>query len=440
MARFQKASLIVIALVVTGAFLVTGFQAAEAVGEIAEDAYGPLKLFTRALAEVQAKYVEDVDMTQLVYGAINGMLQKLDPHSSFMEPDFFKELTVDTSGRFGGLGIEISSKDGFIAVISPIDGTPASDAGILAGDVIVKIEGESTKGMALTDAVKVLRGAPGSDVTITIWREGFSEAKDFTLTRAVIEVKAVKSRPLEPGYGYVKISTFNAKAGRELDKALDALESSPDGLNGLVLDLRNNPGGLLDQAMKVADQFLESGLIVYTQGRIATQNIRLSAQKAGTHPNYPMVVLVNGGSASASEIVAGALQDQKRAIIVGERTFGKGSVQTVLPLYDGSGMRLTTAKYFTPNGRDIQAKGIQPDLEVAGTVWAGMDKDRVNFYRERDLKNRLPNRDEGDTVPPAVDGANPEDEKDKKDETRDIPLETALSLLKSWEVFSSVAK
>ena len=439
---------LILAIVIVGLALLVGatLRTAEAIEDLSSDAYSSLKLFSRALAVIESKYVEEVEMKKLVYGAIHGMLQTLDPHSAFLEPDFFKELTVDTTGQFGGLGIEISIKDGYIAVIAPIDGTPAAEAGIQAGDLIVKIEGKTTKGMNLMDAVKLLRGEPGSKVTISVWRKGLVKPDPVTITRAVIKVESVKHHALEPGYGYIKLSQFNANTARNLEKSLRTLAADPAGLQGLVLDLRNNPGGLLDQAGKVADKFISSGLIVYTKGRIPTQDLRLSASKAGTHPNFPMVVIINSGSASASEIVAGALQDHKRAIIVGKPSFGKGSVQTILRLDDGSGIKLTTSKYFTPNGRDIQAKGIEPDFMVSGTVWDGMDPNKVEFYKERekDLQNRLKNDDEMEAPPEIMPDEEqimvPDEDGKKMDKIKDQQLDLALSLLKSWGVFKNVAQ
>lgn len=445
--KTRKTLMIIASILCVACLLGVGLKSAEAVGEMTADAYGPLKLFTRALAIIESKYVEEVDITKLIYGAINGMLLTLDPHSGFLEPDYFKELTVDTAGQFGGLGIEISLKDGYIAVVSPIDDTPAAKAGIQPNDLIIKIEEKSTKDMKLLDAVKLLRGEPDTDITVTIWREGVQKPFDVTLTRAIIKVEAVKSHMEESSIGYAKVTQFNANSGRNLNKALDKLEKTEGGIKGLVLDLRNNPGGLLDQAQVVSDLFIDSGIIVYTKGRIPTQDIRLTAHKSGTHPNYPMVVLVNGGSASASEIVAGALQDHKRAIVVGTQTFGKASVQTVLRLDDGSGMRLTTAKYYTPNGRDIQAKGITPDFVVPGNIWSGVDPEKVKFYRERDLKNRLRNEDEsGDDsesddyeVPENEEFMPPSEEKENQ-ENRDLQMDYALSILKAWDVFKAMAQ
>ena len=315
------------------------------------------------------RYVEDVDMTTLIYGAIEGMLEKLDPHSSFLTPEYFAEMNIETQGSFGGLGIEITNKDDYIHIISPIEDTPAWDAGLRAGDYIVRIEDQSTKGMELMEAVKLLRGEAGSDVTISIMREGFSSPLDVTITRAIIEIKAVKSKMLEPGFGYVKLNQFNQNVHRELNAALDDLEKQAGGtLQGLVLDLRNNPGGLLDQAVKVSDEFISEGLIVYTRGRSTSQNLEERAQRRGTRDGYPIVCLVNGGSASASEIVAGALQDHRRAIILGTQTFGKGSVNHFHRLADGSAIYITGARWYTPNGNLIEGQGITPDEVVEITA------------------------------------------------------------------------
>lgn len=418
------------------------YKTADALEGVSDDAYTYLKLFTRVLTIIESKYVEPVNMKTLVYGAINGMLQGLDPHSAFLDPDYFNQLRTDTSGAFGGLGIEISTKDGFIAVISPIDDTPASKAGIKSGDLIVKIEDKSTKDMSLMEAVKLMRGTPGSEITISIWRKGMTTPKPIKIIRAIIEIVSVKHRVLEPGFGYAKVSMFNQNTSKMLNKALNSLEGMEGGMKGLVLDLRNNPGGLLDEAQYVTNLFLDSGLIVYTQGRIPSQDMRLMATKAKTHPNIPMVVLINGGSASASEIVAGALQDHQRAVIVGAQSFGKGSVQTIMTLEDGSGIKLTTSKYFTPKGRDIQARGITPDFFVPEDAWAGMDKIHRDFFKERreaDLDHRLPNVNENNDgenndvfTPPDANGNG------NGDEERDLQLEYAVSLLKSWGVFKAV--
>jgi carboxyl-terminal processing protease len=328
-----------------------------------DEAYEKLKVFTEVLTLIQANYVEEVHSKDLVYGAIRGMLDALDPHSSFMPPEMYREMQVETQGSFGGLGIEITVRDRILIVVAPIEGTPADRAGILAGDRILKINGELTKEMTLFEAVRKLRGPRGSRVTISIVREGFTEPKDFAITRETIEVHSVRSFDLGEKIGYIRMASFQERTARELEKTLEEFQTS--GVRALVLDLRNNPGGLLSQAVQAADLFLQKGqLIVYTEGRARNQDLRFSAEHTKALPQVPMVVLVNGGSASASEIVAGALQDHRRAVILGTPTFGKGSVQTVIPLNDGSGLRLTTAKYFTPRGQTIHGKGITPDIVV----------------------------------------------------------------------------
>ena len=327
------------------------------------DSFEDLKVFTEVLSYVEANYVEEVEPEKLMQGAIRGMLRTLDPHSSFMPRDMYQEMRVETEGEFGGLGIEITIRDELLTVVSPIEGTPAFRAGIQAGDKIVAVEGESTKDMSLIDAVKRLRGRVNTSVTIGVMREGFTEPKEFTLTRAIIHIKSVRSKLLPDSIGYIKLRSFHKNTAEELDDAL--LDFDERHISALVLDLRNNPGGLLEQAIAVTDAFIEGGqLIVYTKGRLANQNMKGYSKTEGSHPNVPLVILVNGGSASASEIVAGALQDLKRATIIGTKTFGKGSVQTIIPLSDGSGLRLTTAKYYTPNGRMIHEKGIVPDIVV----------------------------------------------------------------------------
>ncbi len=350
--------------------------------------YQELQLFTDVLTIVQRSYVEEVSIKDLVYGAIEGMLASLDPHSGFMSPEIYKEMKVDTRGEFGGLGIEISQRDGVLTIVSPIEDTPASRAGLQSGDHILKIEDEYTKDMEIMEAVQLMRGAPGTKITITIMRPDFEKPQAFTLEREVIKVQSVKSKTLESGFGYVRLAQFQERSGDDLAKALEQLRQENGGsLQGLVLDLRNNPGGLLDQAVEVADTFLAQGLIVYTQGREADAQMEFSAVQRGTEPDYPMVVLINGGSASASEIVAGALQDHGRAVIMGVQSFGKGSVQTIIPLSDDSGLRLTTAKYYTPNGTSIQARGIVPDIEVQQSEIKEVQE--FDHFREKDLKNHF---------------------------------------------------
>jgi carboxyl-terminal processing protease len=328
-----------------------------------EDSYERLKVFTEVLSLIQANYVDETKPRDLIYGGIKGMLETLDPHSSFMPPDIFKEMQVETQGSFGGLGIEITVKDRQLTVVAPIEGTPADRAGLHPGDRIVKIDGKLTKDMTLMEAVKNLRGPRGTSVTLTILREESPGPFELTLVREIIDVKSVKSKDLGDGIAYIRVSSFQERTGKDLLKAIEQL--GQNGMSAMVLDLRNNPGGLLNQAVHVTDLFLDKGqLIVYTEGRIKNQDLRFSAEHGAQIPKVPIVVLVNGGSASASEIVAGALQDWKRAVVLGTKTFGKGSVQTVIPLSDGSGLRLTTAKYFTPKGRSIHGAGLLPDIVV----------------------------------------------------------------------------
>jgi carboxyl-terminal processing protease len=327
--------------------------------------YENLKLFTEVLDIVERQYVDEVPPKDLIYSAIKGTLRGLDPHSSFLDPEMYKEMQVETSGSFGGLGIEITLKDDILTVVAPIEGTPAHRAGVHPGDRIVKIEGLTTKDMQLTDAVKRMRGKPGSKITISIVREGWTEPKDFVITREQIRVQSVKNQELEPGIEYIRLRQFQEQTASDLDGALEKYSKDGSRINGLILDLRNNPGGLLTSSVEVTEKFIDSGrLVVYTEGRVRNQNMRFQANAKRVYTDFPMVVLVNQGSASASEIVAGALQDWGRAVVLGTQTFGKGSVQTIIPLSDGSGLRLTTAKYFTPKGRSIHGKGITPDIVV----------------------------------------------------------------------------
>ncbi|MGQ9499607.1 MAG: S41 family peptidase [Dissulfurimicrobium sp.] len=409
--------------------------------------YEQLKLFATVFDLVQRNYVEDVNPQKLIYGAIQGMLTSLDPHSSFLTPDEYKELQVETKGVFSGIGIEISMKDHIITVVSPIEGTPADKAGLKANDKIVKIGDKSTKDMTLLEAVKLLRGEKGTQVKITIFREGWTQTKDFILTRDVIPIKSVRSQRLEDGYGYVRISNFQTNTASDFEKALSELEGK-NGLKGLVLDLRNDPGGLLDQAVSVSNEFIDSGLIVYTDGRMADQKMRFYARAKKHIRKYPIVVLVNEGTASASEIVAGALQDHKRAIIMGVQTFGKGSVQTIIPMDDGSAIRLTTARYYTPNGRSIQAKGITPDIIVPYMPPVKVDEkgdSSSHFLKEQDLdghlrgENEITDKAKKDIKRPQID----EQEKDHKlleSKPLDNQVEEALRILKAWSIFSQLSE
>lgn len=413
--------------------------------------YESIELFTDVMAIIKKSYVEEVDTKKLIYGAINGMLTSLDPHSSFMTPDTYKEMKIDTKGAFGGLGIEISIKDGVLTVISPIEDTPAFKAGIKPGDQILKIDDKFTKDLNINDAVKRMRGPRGAKVTLTIMREGFDKPKEFPLMRDIIQVKSVRSSLMDGGYGYVRIAQFQEKTDDDLGKALKALKEQNKGeLKGLVLDMRNDPGGLLDQAVRVADHFVPDGqMIVYTEGREKDSKMQFTAKKGGKAPAYPIVVLINGGSASASEIVAGALQDHKRAIVMGTQSFGKGSVQTIIPLSDDSGLRLTTARYFTPKGRSIQAKGITPDIVVERVE---LPKDSANkkdgmHLREKDLENHFESEGKSGATGDVKDVKKEEKKDEKKDERvqkleenlkNDYQAMRALDLLKGWELIKSM--
>lgn len=405
-----------------------------------DEVYRNMEVFAEVLRQIEEHYVEPQDSKELIYGAIKGMVERLDPHSTFMTRQEHDDLMIETKGSFSGVGIEITTRDGFITVVSPIEGTPAYRAGIKAGDRIIKIDSESTKDMTLPEAVKRIRGPQGSEIKLTIGRDGLAEPVDFKITRAVIPLRSVRHHQLHPKIGYVRVSNFQSKTEHDLRAALRELEG--DGpMEGLILDLRNNPGGLLDQAIKVSDLFLDEGLIVSTKGRDPGQSMEVFATRGAQPGTYPMVVMVNEGSASASEIVAGALQDNNRALVLGTKTFGKGSVQTILPLSDGSGLRLTTARYYTPGGRSIQLKGILPDIELAFTPPGEDDEIQAPRYlREEDLKGRM---DDGETVDKDVkegklDDDGMVDERAEELLARDNQLRHALQLLQSWNVFSKM--
>jgi carboxyl-terminal processing protease len=426
------------------------------------DQYQELQTFANVLAIVQKNYVEPVSTKRLIDGAITGMLASLDPHSAYLTPELYRDLEVETRGSFGGLGIEITIRNGILTVVSPIEDTPAYKAGIKAGDQIIKINNAFTKDMTLTDAVKRMRGPKGSKIELTIHRDGVPDLFTVSLERAVIKIKSVKAKKLPGGYDYIRISTFQESTDNGVEKALDDFEKeNHDHIKGLVLDLRDNPGGLLNQAVKVSDDFLDGGLIVYTQGRLENQQQKFFSHKKKEFDDYPMVVLVNGGSASASEIVAGALQDQRRAVVVGTQTFGKGSVQTILPLDDHSALRLTTARYFTPNGRSIQAVGITPDVDVeppkptlAALEIPGAQVDENPEIHERDLPHHFrngqqvpvsPNNDKSSAAPAPQSNASPaatkpsakagKAEKGDKAKEKDVQLERAIEILKHWNTF-----
>jgi carboxyl-terminal processing protease len=392
--------------------------------------YQDLQLFTDVLSIVRKSYVEEVPMKDLVHGAINGMLAALDPHSSFMPPDIYREMQVDTRGEFGGLGIEITIRDGILTIVSPIEDTPAFRTGLQAGDQILKIEDRFTKDLTIMDAVKLMRGPKGTKITITIMRDVFEKPREFTLVREIIKVRSIREKTLEDGFGYVRIAQFQERTGDDLVAALKRLRAENNGqLNGLILDMRNNPGGLLDQAVKVADHFLDEGLIVYTEGREEGSRMQFAAHRKDTEPAYPMVVLINGGSASASEIVAGALQDHERAIVMGTHSFGKGSVQTVIPLGDASGLRLTTARYYTPKGTSIQATGILPDIVVNQIEFK--EAEESGLFREKDLRNHFEGReDQNKKIPERPAQRFTLDEAAQSD----YQLMRALDLLKGWKI------
>jgi C-terminal peptidase (prc) len=390
--------------------------------------YENLRLFTEVLSIVQSQYVDEVPPKDIIYNAIKGTLRGLDPHSSFLDPEMYREMQVETSGSFGGLGIEITLRDDILTVVAPIEGTPAYRAGIQPGDRIVKIEGISTKDMQLTDAVKRMRGKPGSRITISVVREGWTEPKDFDIIREQIRVQSVKSQQLEPGIEYIRLRQFQEQTAQDMEAALEKFSKSGK-FQGLVLDLRNNPGGLLTSAVEVSEKFLDPGkLVVYTEGRVRAQNMRFQANSRRVFTDFPIVVLVNQGSASASEIVAGALQDWGRGIVLGTQSFGKGSVQTIIPLSDGSGLRLTTAKYYTPKGRSIHGKGITPDIIVEGpktTAVAAQPEGAAPAPAPAPTPTPTPAPKSG---PPSVE-TKPADEL-----KRDPQLQRALDLLKAMRI------
>ena len=394
-----------------------------------------LRTFTEVFAKIKSDYVEPIEDKALLENAIRGMLSGLDPHSSYLIPDDYQELQAGTSGEFGGLGIEVGLEDGFVKVIAPIDDTPAQRAGVEAGDLVIRLDDTPVKGMSLAEAVKVMRGPPGTDIVLTIVREGVDRPLRITITRDVIRVTSVRSRALEPGYGYIRISQFQLRTGESLREAVDELreEAGDDGLKGLVLDLRNNPGGVLNAAVSVSDAFLEEGIIVYTEGRMDDAKLTFSAKGSDILDGTPLVVLVNAGSASASEIVAGALQDHRRAVIMGEKTFGKGSVQTILPLGNGSALKLTTARYYTPSGISIQARGIVPDIALDRVRVSQVDVGQG--VKEADLARHLDSEDDGDDFKAAQQSQ--QDASEVPLAQRDYALFEALNLLKGLNILNS---
>lgn len=416
---------------------------AEISQEQREDTYRQLEVFANILSIIQENYLEEIDANTTIEGAITGMLLSLDPHSSYLTADDFDELQEETRGNFSGVGIEITIQEGLLTIISPIEGTPADIAGLQANDLIVKINGKATKSMPSMEAVKLLRGPKNSEVILSIYREGWEQLKEFTIIRDIIPLQSVHGLFLEPGFAYIRITNFQSKTTEDLRETLESLREETK-IKGLVLDLRNNPGGLLEQAISVSDVFLEEGLVVYTKGRIPEQNMTFQAHANNGKNNYPLIILVNEGSASASEIVAGAIQDHKRGVIIGNTTFGKGSVQTILPLPGGSGLRLTTARYYTPNGRSIQATGIIPDVEVPFIPFVEQKVKKhplPSYMREADLKNHILNNEEetllsenekkGIELKPKTKKRNIKERLQK-----DNQLRSALNILKSLNLYT----
>jgi carboxyl-terminal processing protease len=392
-----------------------------------------LEKFTDCLGIIEKTYVEDVPPEKLIEGAIRGMVSVLDPHSAYLTKEGYKEMQISTTGSFGGLGIEVGIRDNVLTVISPIEGKPAFNAGILPGDKIIKIDGKTTLEMGLEDAVNLLRGPKGTSVRLTIQREKRDGPFDLSITRAIIHIESVKSEVLESGYGYIKVRNFQVDTADDIRGALE--EMGP--LKGLIMDLRYNPGGLLDQAVEVSDIFLGQGLIVYTDGRRPEEKTEYRARGEDTFGDFPMVVLINGGSASAAEIVAGALQDNKRAVVVGVKSFGKASVQTIRPLNDGSALKLTVARYYTPSGRSIQATGIEPDIRVGQKLAEAEDVKSQTFIREKDLKDHLAPKDKSSPGDEESDAKEAPQSKLLQD---DFQLKYSLDLLKTWQVFHWVKK
>lgn len=436
---FKNKKLVLIslmALLIGGLFFLNG--SSRDVEADTSEVYKNIEVFTEVLRQIEKNYVEPQDPQTLIYGAIKGMVQSLDPHSSFMTKEEHQELLIETKGSFSGVGIEITVRDDILTVVSPIEGTPAFEAGVKAGDKIIKIDDKPTNDMTLMDAVKTIRGPKGTSVKLTISRKGVDKPLEFAITRDVIPLKSVRNYLLTPDIAYVRISNFQTDTDQDLSSALEEIENGRH-LKGLILDLRNNPGGLLSQAIKVSDLFLDSGLIVTTKGRNPSQNMEVSAHQNKKPRNYPIIVLANGGSASASEIVAGALQDNKRALVLGTRTFGKGSVQTILPLSDGSGLRLTTAKYYTPSGRSIQSSGINPDINLEFVPSTEKeDKDKPRFIREEDLKGHMPvEKPEEKEIKEKGEDA----EKERMVKMlleKDNQVRHALELLQTWNIFSNI--
>ncbi len=426
-----------LAMIFFGSFMLLGLSNDSNVNAKDKNIYKDIKTFNEVLDMIRKNFVDEVDTADLMQGAINGMMKSLDPHSAFMTPELYKELEVETLGQFGGIGIEIMIMKDVLTVVSPIEDTPAFNAGLKSGDQILKIDGKSTKDVTIMEAVQKLRGQKDTKVTITIFRENMTAPKEVTLTRAIIQVKSVKFKKMEDHIGYIRIAAFQERTAEDLRKALKEVSEKNVPMKGLVLDLRNDPGGLLNQAIEVSDVFLKSGVIVTTRGRSKSVETRSIAKDDNNEITCPIVVLVNEGSASASEIVAGALQDNGRALVVGTQTFGKASVQTVIPLEGGSALKLTTARYYTPKGRSIQAEGITPDIIVPfintsdDTENSGDKEERI---REKDLKGHIkPTKEDGTKV----DETQGKDAKDLSDIAKDNQLKTAVDILKSWDIMKN---
>ncbi len=391
MIRPRKSTVTLAGIALAGVVFLITFLNRESLWAAAKERYSALQLFTKVLNLVQQYYVEEVDTEKLIYGGIKGMLKELDPHTNFLPPEIFKEFESETSGEFGGLGIEITVQNGVLTVISPIEDTPAWQAGIKSGDKVVGINGNSTKGMSLVEAAKEMRGKEGDIVRLTIFREGFDKPQDIEVKRGIVKIRSVKFTDLSDGYGYARITSFIENTHDDLVKQLDSFEKKSKDIRGLIIDLRGNPGGLLNQAVKISDLFLDKGVIVTTIGRNQKEKEILYAKAGGTRNNFPIVILMNEYSASASEILAGALQDNKRALIMGSRSFGKGSVQSVVRLNDGSGLKLTVALYYTPSGRSIQAEGIVPDIALDNIDPVAYEKAiiKASTQREKDIAGHL---------------------------------------------------
>ncbi len=443
--RYVKLWLVMV-LAVALATVTSGFFRSLSAGE--EETYKGLKLFSDVLDLVEKNYVDEVDTRDLINKAIQGMVHSLDPHSQLLPPEAFEELQIDTKGEFGGIGIVITMQKGLLTVISPIEGTPAYEAGIDAGDIITEVDGESTKEMMLWEAVKKMRGPKGEPVTITVVREGESEPIEFELVRDIIPIESVRHLALKPGYGYIRITNFQENTTEDLKAALGDLQNTAGPLKGLILDLRDNPGGLLNQAVLVSDLFLDQGAIVSIKGRLDRHTKVFEAHPDEDRHEFPIVILINAGSASASEIVAGALQDHKRGLILGTTSFGKGSVQTVETLRDGYGLKFTIARYYTPDGRSIQAQGIEPDIEVKQR-YVDEPAEEEPLLKEKDLKNHLEAEPEDEADEAGEPEGKPKKKSRRRPQNRYGPLDLeglrgdnqvmrALGVLVSYDIFKNI--